>query len=487
MLANVQCKAKSKVKREVKDMASYKLLINGERVDGAATLDVFNPATGEVFAQAPRADAAQLEQAVAAAKATFPAWSATALDTRRELLGKLADSIEASIPQIAEVLTREQGKPLKDAQGEVFFAAYALRLTAGLDLSPRTVKEDDNVRVTEHRKPLGVVAAITPWNFPVMLLMNKLGPALLAGNTLVIKPAPTTPLSTLMIAELCAEIFPAGVVNAIVDQNDLGGALTSHPDVAKVSFTGSTATGKKVLSSSTETLKRVTLELGGNDAALVLDDVDVKETAAKIYNAGTYNAGQICVAVKRIYVPEALYEEFCTELAVLAGQSVVGDGMEEGTQIGPLQNRMQFDKVSALLAETAKTGKVIAGGAALDRSGYFIAPTVVRDVTDTHPIVADEQFAPILPVLAYADLDDAIERINASIYGLAGSVWSADPARAEAVAQRIDSGTVWINSHMALDPEVPFRGAKQSGIGVEQAQEGLFEYTQARVITVPKS
>ncbi|MFV8817892.1 aldehyde dehydrogenase family protein [Haliea sp. E17] len=468
-------------------MTTFKLLINGELVDGASTLDVINPATGEVYTQAPRADAAQLEQAVAAAKAAFPAWSATALEERRAMLMALADKIDAALPQIAEVLTREQGKPLQDAQGEVFFAGYSLRLNAALDLAPRTVKEDDNQRVVEHRKPLGVVAAITPWNFPVMLLMNKVVPALLAGNTLVIKPAPTTPLSTLMIAALCAEVFPAGVVNAIVDQNDLGGLLSAHPDVAKVSFTGSTATGKKVLSSSTDTLKRVTLELGGNDAALVLDDVNVQEVAAKIYHAGTYNAGQICVAVKRIYVPAAMYDEFCDALAAQAAQSVVGDGMEAGTQIGPLQNKMQYDKVRALLEETAKTGKVIAGGAALDRPGFFIAPTVVRDVTDQDPIVADEQFAPILPVLSYTDLDDAIARVNASIYGLAGSVWSSDPARAEQVAQRIESGTVWINSHMALDPEVPFRGAKQSGIGVEQAREGLLEYTQARIITVPKS
>ncbi len=468
-------------------MTDFKLLINGELVDGAATLDVVNPATGEVFEQAPRADQAQLEQAVAAAKAAYPAWSATSLDSRRDLLRTLADKMEAAIPQIAEVLTREQGKPLKDAQGEVFFAVYSLRLNAGLDLSPRVVKENDQVRVVEHRKPLGVVAAITPWNFPVMLLMNKVTPALLAGNTLVIKPAPTTPLSTLMIGALCAEVFPAGVVNTLVDQNDLGGLLSSHPDVAKVSFTGSTATGKKVLSSSTETLKRVTLELGGNDAALVLDDVDVDEVAAKIYHAGTYNAGQICVAVKRIYVPESLYDAFCAALARHAGQSVVGDGMEEGTQIGPLQNRMQYDKVRDLLEATAKAGKIIAGGAALDRRGFFIAPTVVRDVSDTDRIVADEQFAPILPVLSYTDLDEAIERVNASIYGLAGSVWSSDVNRAEQVARRIDSGTVWINSHMALDPEVPFRGAKQSGIGVEQAREGLLEYTQASVVTVPRT
>ncbi len=466
-------------------MKAFKLLIGGDLVDGASTKDVINPATGEVFQQAPKADEAQLHDAVAAAKAAFPAWAALTIEQRREKLLQLADAMDAKLAEFAELLTREQGKPLDQAQGEVFFCGYTLRLIANMELSPRVVKENEHAKVMEHRKPLGVVATITPWNFPMLMVINKLAPALLAGNTLVLKPAPTTPLTTLMIGELCADIFPPGVVNTLVDDNDLGALLSSHPDVAKVSFTGSTATGKKVLSSATPTLKRVTLELGGNDAALVLDDVNVAEVAAQVYNAATYNAGQICVAVKRVYVPEHLYDEFCQSLANLAKAAVVGDGTQAGTQVGPLQNKMQYDKVTRLLEETRACGNVIAGGELLEGPGYFVTPAIVRDVSDDAAIVADEQFAPILPVLSYKDLDEAINRINATDFGLAGSVWASDIGRAAEVAQRIDAGTVWVNSHMALDPEVPFRGAKQSGMGVELGQEGLHEFTQASVITVP--
>ncbi len=465
-------------------MKQFKLLINGELVEGADSLGVINPATGEVFKAAPRADEAQLNAAVAAAKAAFPAWSATTVTKRRELLLALASGIESRTGEFAETLTREQGKPLAQAKGEIFGTIHNLRVVAGLDLSPKTLKDDGKSRVIEYRTALGVVATITPWNFPVLLLINKIAPALLAGNTLVIKPAPTTPLTTLLIGEVCAEVFPAGVVNTIVDQNDLGHLLTAHPDVAKVSFTGSTATGKKVLSNTCETLKRVTLELGGNDAALILDDVNVAEVATRIYHAAFYNAGQICVAVKRVYVPEVMYDEFCAVLVGLATAAVVGDGMDVGTQVGPVQNRTQFEKLKQLLDETRASGTIIAGGAALERPGYFIAPTIVRDVDDQAKIVAEEQFAPILPVLRYTDLDDAVARINSSVYGLAGSVWSSDVDRAAAVALRIESGTVWVNSHMALDPTIPFRGAKQSGIGAELGQEGLYEYTQAKVINV---
>ncbi|WP_317930794.1 aldehyde dehydrogenase family protein [Halioxenophilus sp. WMMB6] len=468
-------------------MNVFKLLIDGQLVDGASSIDVINPATGEVFQQAPRADEVQLNTAIEAAKNAFSAWSATAIDYRRELLIKLADAIDARLGEFAKLLTREQGRPIEQAQGEIFFCSYTLRLFAGMELAPKVLKEDDNAKVVEYRQPLGVVATITPWNFPLLMVTNKLAPALLAGNTLVIKPAPTTPLTTLMLGELCADIFPAGVVNTVVDNNDLGGLITSDPDVAKVAFTGSTATGKKVLASSAETLKRLTLELGGNDAALVLDDVDVKAVAAQIYNCSTYNAGQICVAIKRVYVPDALYDEFCNELARLANNSVVGDGFEPGVQVGPLQNKLQFEKVKRLLEDTKKRGNIIAGGEALNRPGYFIAPTIVRDIDDKAKLVAGEQFAPILPVLKYSDLDDALARINATEFGLAGSVWGTDIDRAASVAQRIDSGSVWVNSHMALDPAVPFRGAKQSGLGVELGQEGLYEYTQAKVITVPKN
>jgi len=467
-------------------MKQFKLLIGGRLVDGAFTMPVINPAKGEPFQNAPRANEAQLNEAVAAAKSAFPSWSATSVDERKQLLRSLAEKIQAKLAEMAEVLTSEQGKPLAQAQGEVFGAAYFIGAFVEMDLTPKVLRENESSKIVEYHVPLGVVAAITPWNYPLLLLIQKMAPALLAGNTLVIKPAPTTPLTTLLLGELCAEVFPAGVVNIITDDNDLGAALTSHPDVAKVSFTGSTSTGKKVLGSVAPSLKRVTLELGGNDAALLLDDIDVKAVAAQIYNVATYNAGQTCIAVKRIYVPDSLYESFCEELAHLANASVVGDGFDPATQIGPLQNKAQFEKVKKLLADTQAAGRVIAGGKALDRAGYFIPPTVVRDVADDAAIVAEEQFSPILPVLRYSDVNDAVSRINNSEFGLGGSVWGKDLERAEQVARRIDSGTVWVNSHMRLDPAIPFGGAKQSGAGVELGQDGLNEYTQMKIVSVAK-
>jgi acyl-CoA reductase-like NAD-dependent aldehyde dehydrogenase len=278
-------------------MTDFRLLIKGRLVKGAGTLDVINPATGRTLTAAPRADRAQLEEAVAAAKAAFPDWSATPLRQRGALLVRLAEALEAEQGQFARLLTEEQGKPLPQALDEIARSIATLRYFATLDLPPEVLKEDATRKVVRQHKPLGVVAAITPWNFPLLLLMIKVAPALLAGNTVVAKPAPTTPLTTLRFGELCARILPPGVVNVIVDQNDLGPALTGHPDVAKVAFTGSTATGKKVMATAAGSLKHLTLELGGNDAAIVLDDVDPKEMAPKIFASATLNSGQVCFAI----------------------------------------------------------------------------------------------------------------------------------------------------------------------------------------------
>jgi acyl-CoA reductase-like NAD-dependent aldehyde dehydrogenase len=303
---------------------------------------------------------------------------------------------------------------------------------------------------------------------------------------MVAKPAPTTPLTTLLFAELCAGILPPGVFNVIVDQNDLGGWLTAHPDVAKVAFTGSTVTGKKVMASAAGTVKRITLELGGNDAAVVLDDVDVKEVAAKIFRGAMLNAGQVCLAIKRVYVPESMYEAMCTELAALATATVVGDGLDPATEMGPLQNKAQFDKVKGFLEDARANGTIIAGGNALERDGYFIAPTIVRDIADGARLVEEEQFGPVLPVLKYADLEDAIARVNRSEYGLGATVWGADTVRAYGVAEQIAAGTVWVNKHLDLPPDIPFGGAKQSGLGTEAGQEGLQAFTQLKVINMAK-
>ena len=463
-------------------MTDFAMMIDGQRVAGASSFPVINPATGKPFAQCPKADIAQLNQAVAAAKAAFPGWAATPIAARAQALIAIANDLEGRAQEFAGLITQEQGKPLDQSMFEVMGSSAVLQTFAGMRLEPRVISDENGRKVTEHRTPLGVVAAITPWNYPLILLCAKVGPALVAGNTIVAKPAPTTPLATLKFVELCAQHLPAGVFNVICDENDLGAELTGHPDVAKISFTGSTPTGKKVVQSASGTLKRTTLELGGNDAAIVLDDVDPVAVARRVFQGAMGNAGQICFAIKRVYVPASLYEDFCAELARLASAAIVDDGSKQGTQIGPVQNATQFEKVKAYLDDARQNGMVIAGGEALDRPGYFIAPTIVRDIADDARVVREEQFGPILPVLKYDNIDDVITRANDSDYGLSGTVWGKDVAAATAVAMRVDSGTVWVNQHMALDFAIPFRGAKQSGIGGEFGQEGLHEYTQAHIV-----
>ncbi|MGF7168790.1 acyl-CoA reductase-like NAD-dependent aldehyde dehydrogenase [Sphingobium xanthum] len=461
---------------------TFRMLINGAFSAGTSSFEVINPATGQAFARCPKADETLLDAAVAAAKAAFPAWSALPVEQRAASIEAIAADLEVRASEFASLLTTEQGKPFDQAMGEVIGCTYVLRAFAGMRLEPKTLRTAAGNLVIEHRTPLGVVAAITPWNFPLVLLMNKLGPALISGNTMVLKPAPTTPLTTLLFGELCRAHLPAGVVNIICDENDLGAVLTAHPDVAKIAFTGSTATGKKVMASAAAMVKRVTLELGGNDAAIVLDDVDPKLVAGKVYAGAMTNAGQICVAVKRAYVPSAMYDDFCEEIARLANEAIVDDGAKQGTTVGPIQNKAQFDKVRGLIEDARTRGKIIAGGEVLDREGYFIPPTIVRDLPDDAPLVREEQFGPVLPVLKYDDIDDVIARANDSEFGLGGTIWGNDVAKATEIAKRIDTGTVWINQHLAIDPNIPFRGSKQSGLGGELGEAGLHEYTQAHII-----
>nr|WP_254911398.1 aldehyde dehydrogenase family protein [Sphingomonas sp. CDS-1] len=462
------------------------MLIDGQLVDGALSLDVVNPATGAVFARCPRADEAQFEAAVQAAAAAQPLWAAQSEDDRASRLTAFADAIEARKGEFATLLTREQGKPYPEALAEIGGAVGLLRYHSTQRL-PFTVIQDNATRmVAEQRVPLGVVAAIAPWNFPVSLLMGKIAPALLAGNTVVAKPASTTPLSTLLLGEVAKDILPAGTLNIVIDANDLGGYLTAHPQIAKVSFTGSTATGKRVMASSAGTLKRLTLELGGNDAAIILDDADIQAIAPRLFRAAMINAGQVCMAIKRVYAHNSRYDELCDTLANLARAAVVGAGDQPDTQIGPLQNRQQYDLVVSLLDSAARDGTVIAGGAALDREGFFVAPTVVRDLANDARLVREEQFGPIIPVIRYENEDDVVDMVNDSEFGLAASVWTGNAIRGVELAKRVTSGTVWVNTHLDLPPDISFGGAKQSGIGRERGQAGLEEFTQLKIINVAK-
>ena len=467
-------------------MGPFKLLINGQLVDGDATMDVINPATEEVLTPCPRASKAQLDAAVAAAKAAFPAWSATPMDERRKALVAIADVIQNNVAELGRILTLEQGKPLQDAMGEAFGASAFFRYFASLNLPEQVIEDSPEKKVVLRRRPLGVVGAIVPWNFPLILMAFKVPAALLAGNTVVLKPAATTPLSTLKIAELIKDLLPAGVLNVISDANDLGGEITKHPDIRKVSFTGSTETGKKVMAGAAEALKRITLELGGNDAGIVLGDVNPAETAPKIFNAAFQNSGQVCIAMKRVYIHESIYDAMCDELAKLAEAAVVGDGLQQGVQMGPLQNKTQYEKVLAYIEEGRKDGKVIAGGKPHEGKGYFIRPTIVRDIDDGSRLVDEEQFGPVLPLIKIKDGEDALARANNSSYGLGGSIWSNDLDKAFEMATRFDTGTVWINKHADLAPNVPFAGAKLSGVGTELGEAGLAEFTQSHVINMAR-
>ncbi|MDO5632039.1 MAG: aldehyde dehydrogenase family protein [Paracoccus sp. (in: a-proteobacteria)] len=462
-------------------MTDFSLLIGGKLVPGDATMEVINPATETVLTTCPRGSAAQMDQAVAAAKAAYPAWAARPITERREMLMKLADALESQQDEFARLLTQEQGKPLAEATAEIIYSTVFIRQLAAQDLPVKVIEDSATTRIEQHRMPLGVVGAIIPWNFPVLIICFKIPCALLAGNTVVIKPAPTTPLTALKLGELAAGIFPAGVVNIVTDMNDLGGQLTTHPDVAKVSFTGSTETGRKVMASAANTLKRLTLELGGNDAAIVLPGADPETVAPGIFGGAFMNAGQVCLAIKRAYVHDSIYDDVVERLAKLANDAVVGDGLQQGTTIGPLQNKMQYEKVKGFLDDARKDGRIVAGGQPVDGAGYFITPTIVADIDDNSRLVAEEQFGPILPVVRYTDPEDALTRANASPWGLGGSVWG-DRDTARGIALRMESGTAWVNKHLDFGPHAPFGGAKQSGIGVEFAEEGLHEFTQIHVV-----
>jgi acyl-CoA reductase-like NAD-dependent aldehyde dehydrogenase len=466
-------------------MADFKLLIGGKLVAGDSTMPVVNPATEETLANCPRGSERQLNEAVAAAKAAFPTWAAKPIEERKAVVVAIADAIEQHQDELARLLTQEQGKPLPDATAEAAGMAAFFRYFATLDLPMKVVEDSATRRVEAHRRPLGVIGAITPWNFPLLIVAFKLPMALIAGNTVVLKPAPTTPLATLRFGEIIAGIAPPGVFNIITDSNDLGDKLTHHPDVRKISFTGSTATGKKVMAAASETLKRITLELGGNDAAIVLDDADPKKIAPGVFEGAFWNSGQVCLAIKRLYVHEKVYDEVCDELAAIAKSTVVDDGMKQGAKLGPLQNKMQYEKVKGFLEDAEKHGKVIAGGKPMDRPGYFIEPTIVRDIAEGSRLVDEEQFGPVLPVIKYSELSDVVARANNTTYGLGASVWGSDNKRAYEVAKSLDSGTVWVNKHIDLAPNVPFGGSKQSGIGVEFAEEGLAEFTQLQIINAP--
>jgi acyl-CoA reductase-like NAD-dependent aldehyde dehydrogenase len=470
------------------DKQDFTMTINGAPVVAAETFAVENPATGIAFAQAPDCSKAQLDDAVAAARKALPGWRATPIDKRRAALLAIAGALAQNVGELSRLLTREQGKPHGDAEADVLGGAYWLAETAKLNL-PEHVSEDSPERLAVTRYgPVGVVAAIVPWNFPVLLAMFKVAPALLAGNTVILKPAPTTPLTTLRIGELVRAALPPGVFNVISGGDRLGPWLTAHAGVDKVSFTGSTQTGRKVMESAAPTLKRVTLELGGNDAAIVMPDIDVAAMAEQLFWAAFKNAGQICIATKRMYVHKDIYEPLKAALVAYAKTVKVGDGAEQGTKIGPVQNKAQYQRVLDLIADAKSRGyKFLIGGDASPAPGYFVPITIIDNPPEDARIVQEEQFGPVLPLMKFADIDEAIARANDTSYGLGASVWSTDLARAQEIASQLQAGTVWINESQHLSPHAAFGGHKQSGVGVEGGLEGLLEFTNAQTIFTRKA
>jgi len=465
-----------------------KMLIDGALVDTARHMDVIDPSDESVVAQVPDAGAAEVDQAVAAAKRAFPAWRDSTAQARGDALAAMARVIADNGDELAALLIRETGRPMALAQFEIAHLAQGyLNYYANLRIEPEILIEDDTRRVELHRKPLGVVAAVVPWNAPVFIACNKIAPALAAGNCIVVKTAPSTPLTTLRLGELIKDVVPAGVVNILSGGNEAGAHLVAHPDVAKVTFTGSTGTGRKIMEAASPTLKRVTLELGGNDAAIVLPDADVKAIAPAIFAFAFFNSGQVCAIIKRLYVHESLYDAMCAEIAAYASGSKLAGGRDPEAQFGPVQNKAQYDKVLDYLAGAKASGTIIAGGELPEGPGYFVPLTVVRDVAEGDVIVDEEPFGPILPIIRYSDVDDVIARANASPYALGGSIWSSDPEAAAKVALRLESGSVWVNQHCALDPAVPFPANKQSGFGVEGGIEGLYPYTALQTLNIAKA
>lgn len=438
--------------------------------------DILNPATGEVVGRAPENTVEDLNAAVETARAAQKDFAKLSDEERCELLTKAAAAVEANAEALVELLSREQGKPLNgpNARFEVGACSAWLNATASFE-HPNYTAVDDDITATVNYRPLGVVGAIGPWNWPMMITIWQIAPALRMGNAVVVKPSEYTPLSVLGLLKVVNSVLPEGILQVVSGAGEVGAALTTHEGIDKIMFTGSTATGKKIVEASADNLTRLTLELGGNDAGIVLDDADPKEIAGDLFWGAFINTGQTCAAMKRVYVPESLYDAVCEALVEVAKASPMGVGLEEENVLGPLQNKQQFDIVDKLVNAAKDSGaRVLLGGDPdYDAPGYFYPTTLVADIDPDNPLVVEEQFGPALPIIKYTDLDWAIEQANKLDVGLGSSVWSSNRERALEVAAQLEAGTTWINSHGAVDPRVPFGGIKSSGYGVEFGTEGL--------------
>lgn len=458
-------------------METYDALLASITPDTGETRTILDPATGTPVGEAPVHTVEDLERAITAAEAAQPGWASLGHDARSAALLKAADAVERSAEELARLLSREQGKPLNgpNARFEVGACTAWLRATATTPLAPEIVVDDGETYAELHYKPIGVVGAIGPWNWPMMITVWQIAPALRMGNTVVVKPSEYTPLSVLALAKVLNEELPDGVLTVVSGDREVGARLAEHPAIGKIMFTGSTAAGRAIIHSSANTVKRLTLELGGNDAGIVLPDADPKAIAEGLFWGAFINTGQTCAALKRLYVHDDIYDAVCEELTAVAKAMPMGVGLDENNVLGPLQNRAQYDVVAGLVEAARESGAriLLGGNPDADQPGHFYPATLVADIDNDNPLVAEEQFGPALPIIRYSTVDEAVAKANALDVGLGASVWSPDIAAARQVAARIQAGTVWINKHGAVDPRVPFGGAKQSGYGLEFGAEGL--------------
>lgn len=474
-------------------------IINGQKVTSDKQYARENPAnTSEIVGYGPVNTREDAILAIEAAAAAFPAWATTTIDERIERMQRAIEQLKTATPELVPLLSREHGKPLYDAGGEMFVS------TMWMEYACNTVKEvlKDKVERHDHGRtiithdPMGVVSAIFPWNYPISLSTIKIAPALLAGNTIVLKPSPFAPLAVSKAIEIIAAEFPPGVVNLVHGDNDVGIELTSNPKVAKVAFTGGTGTAKHIMKSAADTIKNLTLELGGNDAAVFLPEFDVNDERAmrRLVISNFLNNGQICMIAKRVYVHRSIYDKFVEKYIEAANKWIrIGDPFNPEVTMGPVNNAGQFKYVQSLINDAVSKGaKVVQLGRVVDPDifdkGYFMQPTVALGAGYNDAIVAEEQFGPTVPILPYDDEEQAISLVNDSIYGLTSSVWGEEE-HAIRVARRIEAGTTMINTAaiMGLDVRFPFGGVKQSGVGREYGAEGILTYTETHVINVPDS
>lgn len=470
-------------------MTDYIAIINGKPIDTTEVFDVINPATGEPFAQSPKANIDHLEQAVAAARKALPGWSAVEDAKRVEALNKIAELVEQNKEELSRLITCEQGKCQSGpgANLEVDGCIGWTRVTASLSLEEEFIADTNEELIKMVRRPIGVVGSITPWNWPLMITTWHIMPAIRVGCTVVIKPASYTPLATLRLVELINKVLPPGVVNIVPGNYQIGDAMASHKGIDKIVFTGSVGVGQSIMKQSASNLKNLTLELGGNDAGIILPGTDITPLLDSLFWGCFINAGQTCACLKRLFVHESDYDEICRKFTGYVEKIPVGDGMDVNNLIGPLSNASQLKIVKELVEDARNRGaKILCGGEPLAKPGYFYPLTLVANVTDDMALVKEEQFGTALPIIKYSTIEEAIERANSLDVGLGASAWSNDPAKAEAVARRLEAGTVWVNSHGKLFPLAPFGGIKMSGVGTEFGVEGLKAYTNIQVVNIAK-